>query len=263
VIASLVNLTDYPLDQPDSGQYRSLVDSLGRQLAETGLINIPNFLTLNAIEKFNNEINERMPQAFYSEHGPSSYFDAYPGELPYDILNSTSYCMGRDKLLNTEMDTLYHWEPIRRFIAGITGNERVYLHEDPSNALIVQMYKAGCEIGWHFDGALFASIINLSRPTAGGVFECVPDLRSEEDPGYGEVREVLEGRSTRVQKYYMEAGSLTLMLGRYTFHRVTSIEQEKPRISLVLTYELRPGVHLDGAARKRIFGPSAPREPVL
>ncbi len=263
MIASLVNLSDYPLDKPDGARFRSLVETLGRQLAETGLINIPNFLTPNGIEKFNNEINERMPQAFYSEHGPSSYFDAYPGELPYDILNSTSYCMGRDKLLNTDMDTLYHWQPMRRFIAGITGNERVYLHEDPSNALIVQMYKAGCEIGWHFDGALFASIINLSQPTAGGVFECVPDLRSEEDPGYGEVREVLEDRSTRVQKHYMEAGSLTLMLGRYTFHRVTRIEQEKPRISLVLTYELRPGVHLDGAARKRIFGPSAPSEPVL
>jgi hypothetical protein len=61
----------------------------------------------------------------------------------------------------------------------------------------------------------------------------------------------------------MEAGSLTLMLGRYAFHRVTKIEQEKPRISLVLTYELRPGVHLNGAVRKRIFGPSAPSEPVL
>ena len=263
MIATFVNLSDYPLDKPDGAGYQSLVEISRQKLVKTGLINLPNFLTRDGIDAFNSEIDERMPQAFYSEHGPNSYFDEYPGELPYDILNSTSFCMGRDKLLNTGMDTLYHWPPMRRLIGDITGNENVYMHEDPSNALIVQMYKTGCEIGWHFDRALFASIINLSEPTAGGVFECVPDLRTEDDPGYDDVREVLEGRSARVQKHYIKAGSLTLMLGRHTFHRVTRVEQETPRISLVLTYELRPGVHLDAAARMRIFGPSVPSEPIF
>lgn len=259
---NFVNLSSYPIDQPSSDRYRSTVEWHRKELGVNGLAILPDFLTSEGVEQFTREIDDRMPQAFYSEHGPNDYFDNLPGKLPYDVLNSTSYCLGRDKLLNTEMDTLYHWPPMRQLIADITGNERIYLHEDPSNALIVQMYKPGCEIGWHFDRALFACIINLSKPTSGGIFECVPYLRSEDDPGYDEVRSVLEGRSTRVQQHHIEAGSLTLTLGRYTFHRVTRVEQERTRTSLVLTYELKPGVHIDAAARKTIFGPSAPDEPV-
>ena len=256
--STFVNLSDYPVDQPKCHEYRSMVERLKQELAAAGLVILPNFVTEAGVHKFNDEIDRRMPDAYFSEHGPNAYFDDYPGELPYEILNSTSYCLGRDKLLNSEMDNLYRWPPMRQLIGDITGNGSIYLHEDPSNALIVQMYKPGCEIGWHFDRALFACIINLREPTAGGVFECVPDLRSERDPCYDEVREVLEGRSARVQSHRVSAGSLTVMLGRHTFHRVTRVEREEPRTSLVLTYELKPGVRIDAADRRTIFGPNAP-----
>lgn len=258
MISPFVNLADYPLERPRTDQYRSVVERLRQDLITTGLVVLPNFVTEEGVDRFNDEIDRRMPDAYFSEHGPNAYFDDYPGDLPYEILNSTSYCLGRDKLLNTEMDELYRWPSMRQFIAAITENETIYLHEDPSNALIVQMYKPGCEIGWHFDRALFACIINLSEPTAGGIFECVPDLRSGEDPCYDEVKEVLEGRSTRVQRHRVEAGSLVIMLGRHTFHRVTRVEREKPRTSLVLTYEVKPGVRISAADRRTIFGPTAP-----
>jgi hypothetical protein len=56
----------------------------------------------------------------------------------------------------------------------------------------------------------------------------------------------------------MKAGSLTLMLGRYSIHRVTSVEPGSDRISLVLKYETQPGVYISAADRKWIYGPSAP-----
>ena len=254
---TFVNLPLYPLDRPESTPYRDLVQGLRQDLAKTGLIIIPDFLTAEGIDKFNAEIEARLPRAFYSEHAPGAYFDDFPGELPRENLNSKTHCLGRDLLLGTEMDALYLWPAMRHFVAAITGHDRVYLHEDPCNALIVQLYKEGCEVGWHFDSTLFTSNINLSAPAAGGVFECVPDLRSDEDPRYDDVREVLLGRSNRVQQHHAKAGALSLMLGRHSFHRVTKVEQEKPRTSLGLTYEVKPGVRLDSAARKRIFGPSA------
>ena len=255
----LINLKDYPLDVKDSDVYRDLVATHRRKLVDTGLTILPGFLTSTGVELFNAQIDQRMHQAYFSEHGPSSYFSDYPGELQHDILDSISYCMGRDKLLNTAMDTLYQWSPVRSLVADVTGNPEVFLHEDPSNALIVQMYKPGCKIGWHFDRALFACIINLSEPAAGGVFECAPNLRSEEDPGYDEVQKVLEGTSDRVQRHQVPAGSLSIMLGRYTFHRVSEIAGLRPRTSLVLTYETRPGVRISDADRATIFGPDAPR----
>lgn len=254
---SLVNLSDYPIDQPQSSQYQSLVKSLRENFVETGLVNIENFLTPEGIAKFISEIDERMLQAYFSQHGPSSYFDEFSNLLPNESLDSSSHCLGRSLLLNTAMDTLYHWPPMRQFTGDVTGHEKIYVHEDPSNALIVQVYKAGCGVGWHFDRALFSSIINLSEPISGGVFECVPGLRTEENPCFDEVRDVLLDRSERVQKHHIKAGSLSLMLSRYAFHRVTKVEQENSRISLILTYELEPGVRIDAADRKMIFGPSA------
>lgn len=253
-----VNLSDYPIDAPDSAQYKSLVVQMRDELSATGLINLENFLTAEGIETFREEIYTRMPEAYYSVHGAQGYFDNYPGEIPSGVVGSETYCMGHHLLQGSAMDALYRWEPTRQFIATLTANPQVFLHEDPTNALVIQMYQPGCWTGWHFDRAIFTTIINLGEPAAGGVFECAPDIRTEDDPCYEEVREVLENRSERVQRYQTRAGSLTLMLGRYSIHRVTKIGPGADRISLVLKYETQPGVHISAADRKWIYGPSAP-----
>ena len=54
------------------------------------------------------------------------------------------------------MDALYRWEPTRQFITTLTNYFEVFLREDPTNALVVRMYKPRCWTGWHFDRAIFA-----------------------------------------------------------------------------------------------------------
>jgi len=72
------------------------------------------------------------------------------------------------------MDALYRWEPTRLFITSLTGNGEVFLHEDPTNALVIQMYKPGCWTGWHFDRAVFTTIIYLSEPSGGVCWSALP-----------------------------------------------------------------------------------------
>ena len=253
-----IDLESYPLERPDSEAYRSLIEDLRHQLAKDGLVTLPGFLTAAGIEAFMGEVEARLPGAYYSEHQPGAYYDSFPYPLPRQGLTSKSHCLGRDKLRGSAMEQLYLWPAMADLVAAVTGNAQVYLHEDPCNALIVQAYKEGCEVGWHFDSTLFTSILILSAPQVGGLFEVVPDLRSDEDPCYRQVHEVLEGRSSRVQRHALAAGCLCLMRGRHSFHRVSKVEGEDPRTSLVLTYEREPGARLDWAARKRIFGPDAP-----
>ena len=253
-----VNLSDYPIHQPESTRYQALVSELRENLSATGLINLENFIVPEGVEKFRDEIYKRMPDAYYSVHGAQAYFDNFPAELTANVVGSKTYCMGHHLLQNTAMDVLYKWPSMRRFIAAITAYSEVFLHEDPTNALVVQMYKPGCWTGWHFDRALFTTIINLGEPAGGGIFECAADIRTEDDPHYDEVQEVLLNCSDRVRHYEMKAGSLTLMLGRYSLHRVTEIEPGTDRISLVLKYETEPGVFISAADRKWIYGPSAP-----
>jgi len=253
-----INVSDFPFDQPHSKDYQRLVREWRSRLEATGLINLDDFLTPEGVEQCRSEVYERLPNAFHSVHGAQAYFKKLPGEYPTDALGSNTHCLGHHNLQNTAMDSLYQWEPLRHFIAAVTGNSEVFLHEDPTNALVVQVYKPGCWTGWHFDRAIFTTIINLGEPEQGGVFECVPDIRTEENPGYDEVRDVLLNRSDRVRLHEMKAGSLTLMLGRYSLHRVTPVEQTLDRISLVLKYETEPGVFISAEDRKLIYGLGAP-----
>jgi len=258
MILDYVNLSDFPLHEPDSEAFQDLVTEWRSKLSATGLINLVDFLTPEGVEQFRSEVYERLPNAFHSVHGAQAYFDKMPGEFPKDALGSDTHCLGHHNLQNSAMDALYKWEPLRNFIAALTGNQEVYLHEDPTNALVVQIYKPGCWTGWHFDRAIFTTIVNLGEPEAGGNFECAPDIRSEENPCYDDVRRVLLKQSDRVSQHEMKAGSLTLMLGRYSLHRVTPVEKALDRISLVLKYETEPGVFISAKDRKHIYGPSAP-----
>ena len=59
----------------------------------------------------------------------------------------------------------------------------------------------------------------------------------------------------------LKAGSLVMQLGRYTLHRVSEVEGETPRISMIISYEEKPGIHMTSATRRKIFGPTAPALP--
>lgn len=84
----------------------------------------------------------------------------------------------------------------------------------------------------------------------------MPGLRTADDPCFADVRDVMLGKSDRVERYDVKAGSFTIMLGRYTMHRVTQVLGQTPRISAVLSYEDKPGAILDYATRRQFFGPT-------
>ena len=53
-----------------------------------------------------------------------------------------------------------------------------------------------------------------------------------------------------------------MMLGRNSLHRVTKVEQQSPRISLILAFELQPNVHSSLDYRRMIYGPDVPTQPI-
>ena len=261
-----VNLTNYPIDRPNTPEYQSLMAEQKTSLQVNGMINLAGFLTPEGVRKYKQEIDARMDIAFHtvSERHPYGYerSDQFPEDHPCNTFGPTeSYRLARHHLPATALDELYCWPPMRQFIADVTGNDQIYLSGDPSNGLVVQVYKEGCGQAWHFDQALFSTIINLGESEAGGIFECVPNLRTDNDPNYDDVKSALNGDSDRIQKHKVTAGSFSIMLGRYTMHRVTKIEKKKPRISAVLSYELQPNLYMDFETRRLSFGPSAPELP--
>lgn len=265
-MSAYVNLSDYPIDRPDSPEYRSMVEEQKNRLATEGMINLPDFLTPAGVSRYRQEIEAHRNVAFHAvgQRHPYGYHrsDEFPDDHPCNTFGPTeSYRLARHHLPDTEIDELYCWQSMRKFVADVTGNEQIYLSGDPSNGLVVQVYTEGCGQAWHFDQALFSTIINLSESDEGGIFECVPNIRTEDNPNFDEVKSALSGVSDRIQKHKVKEGSFTIMLGRYTMHRVTEVQKSQPRISVVLSYELQPGVAMDVDTRLMSFGPTAPMEP--
>lgn len=260
-----INLDAFPLDRPHTGEYRQLVADAARTLSELGVLSLESFLTGEGTARLAGVVRELLPQAHRSVRQDTAYgippSDDMPADHPYRILGRTDrYGVAYHQMHATELGELYRWPPLRQFVADVTGHGQLYLHEDPCNALVVQVYKSGGGLAWHFDQALFSTILNLGESESGGAFECVPHLRSAENPCFAEVREVLLGHSDRVRRFQAGAGSFTIIYGRYTLHRVATIKGASPRLSLVLSYEDRPGVRMDPATRRKLFGPTAPAD---
>jgi len=263
---NLINLKQYPLDRPQSEQYLAVVASSRKHLLDSGLVNIENFLTPEGNAALVSEVNALMPEAIYAERQDNPYGAMDPAGTPEDHpcrihLPTSRYGLAYHQMRGTLLDKLYRWLPIRQFVADITGHKELYLHEDPSNALVLQIYETGDTLAWHFDQALFSTVLNLSETEHGGAFECVPNIRTPDDPCLEAVRDVLDGHSERVEQHFVKSGSFSIMLGRYTLHRVSEVKGETPRISMILSYEDRPGVKMDVATRKMLFGADAPDTP--
>ena len=64
-----INLSEYPIDQPDSVKFKDLIARKSKELSATGLINLENFLTQEGVNAFRTEVYDRVPDAYYSVHG--------------------------------------------------------------------------------------------------------------------------------------------------------------------------------------------------
>lgn len=262
-IQHLFNLELYPLDRPDSQRYQSVVAHCRRALHDRCMLNLEDFLSDVGIDKVAGEIDQRLPNAFHSSRDANPYgiteTDILQTDHPYNILAATDrFGLAHHQLHETYLDQIYRWEPVRHFVGDVLNLDQIFLHEDPSNALVVQVYKSGGGLAWHFDRALYSTILTIRQPEDGGVFEWVANLRNDTDPCFDEVRDVLLDRSSRVQRCRAKPGSFTIISGRNTMHRVTANHSETPRCSAVLSYEDKPGVRLDAATRRLFFGPTAP-----
>ncbi len=272
--ASLVALERYPIDDPASVRYREVVARGRRDLAANGALALAGFITPAGLalagfitpaglERLQAEAAKLVPRSQFSAKQESPYGltadDDVPQDHPYRI-NATSqrHCAAHHKMPGTALDTLYRWPPVRRLVADLVAKPKLYLHEDPSNALVLMIYKTGDRLAWHFDRAQYSNIIELQASEAGGVFEYVPGLRSADDECFDDVRAVLAGERPRVVQSRTKPGAFTMIAGNFALHRVTPIEGATPRISLVLSYEEKPGVKLDVATRRFFFGQDAP-----
>ena len=260
-VEDLIDLNKYPIHQPDSAEYMEIVKSVKSDLAEDGCAVLSSFLSVEGLDTIANEAEERKSKAYYAE---SKLYNVYlsnnnPDEAedhPQNIfMERTNGFITADLLgKGTYSHMLYHWQPLREFLAVCLSKKKLYIYEDPVSNMIVNLCKPGQTFNWHFDTNEFTITFLLRDAESGGCFEYVPNLRTKGDECFNEVKKVLNGDRSRVKSLNLNAGDLQFFLGRFSLHRVTHNTGNIDRLLLIQSFTEIPGIIGNPQRVKGLYG---------
>ena len=256
---TILDLKRYPLDRPESPDFEELVATCRAQLDENGLFNLPGFINASTVTETVSALTPRFAAgAFTHSRRHNIYFkpqiDGLPADHPALVkLTTINQTLCADQLADTDLSALYHWPPFAHFLATVMGQPELYPMVDPLAAMNAMAYHEGNALNWHFDRSEFTTTLLLQAPDAGGAFEYAKELRSDTDPNYDGVADLLTGRlaATRMP---LTAGTLNVFKGRNTAHRVTPVKGKTARMIAVFSYFDRPGVMFSDQERLGFYG---------
>ena len=265
MIAALENIIDlsrYPLHQGDSVAWRALVRDKREQLETRQYCRLPGFLLDEQRCKIVSAIEARLDQANRADNERNIYLalagtESLPDDHPRNIFARGRYHMFGAHLLDPEspLKTLYFSSMMQQFTAAIVGEDRLYPSDDPYQPVNVLCHGKGDRSAWHFDSNnAFTMTLMLQAPEAGGSFEIAPNTRSDENPNYAGVADLLRGDRSGVECVARNEGELVIFRGCHSAHRVTPIEGERRRLMCVMVYETSAGVLGDPVVNETVYG---------
>ena len=259
----ILDLDRFPLDRPDSAQYAQLLQRCRDDLTAEGMFSLDGFMMPEVAQEVADTIAEDMRTAsFHHERLHNIYFqdhidglaDDHPALAKFATSNHT---LCADQLAGTAIAHTYEFAPLRAFLADAMGMTDLHEMADPLARLNVMSYGPGDALNWHFDRSEFTVTLLLQAPDAGGVFEYRTGLRSQRDPNYAGVSEVLRGRDPQVKQIALSPGTLNVFRGVNTAHRVTPVQGDRRRVIAVLSYFDRPGVRFSPQEQHGFYGRTA------
>ena len=276
-VEDIIDLDRYPVHDPARERYRDLIARCKDELAGKAACDFPGFLRSEVLGLVASEVAPLVEQGFRHTCEHNVYFvnddPALPPEHPARFLqksekyNIAGDLIARDALIRR----VYEYEPLRTFLAAVIGEDTLYLQADPLSSLNVMIYGKGDRFGWHYDRTPYSVTILLQEPDAGGAFQYVPYLRKRrtdaygdgvneqvlggpEDEGFDKLSAILRGSERDVVDLPLAAGTMSILFGRHSLHRVTEVESARPRIMAILAYEPRPEVVFNDETRIRFYG---------
>lgn len=257
---NLIDLERYPLDTPGSPEWDTLVQSCRDDLAAHGMFSLEGLLrpalAARAVATLQDEFANR---SFLHERSHNIYFSDKIEGLAADHpahkqVKTSNRTLCADQLPAQPLLDVYNWAPLHHFLAATMELPALYPMDDPLASVNVMAYGEGQALNWHFDRSEFTTTLLLQAARAGGAFEYRTGLRSDRDPNYDGVGELLRDRDPRVQQISLSAGTLNVFRGKNTAHRVTPVEGDTDRVIAVFCYYETPGVTFTDAERLGFYG---------
>lgn len=247
VVDEIVDLDRYPLHEPVAA--KALATAVGQSLARDGAAVLDGFLRPAALSLLADELSatarhvpiRRHRTTVHSRRDLEATLD--PSDPRVVELEWHAGHVTRDMIpAHSPAQQLYVAPAFKRFIAMAVGREQVWEYADPLAGLVATVLPEGGCYPWHYDTNEFVVTIVIRKPTHGGSFEYVPNLRSAGDENLSGLQRVVGGDRSDLRTTETRPGDLQLFLGRYSLHRVTPVGGSDERIVLVLSYADRPGV---------------------
>lgn len=241
-----LDLTHYPLDKPGSKPYRALVKRCQADLVDNGMFNLDGLLKPEVCQKAVDEIAPVMQKASFTHRREHNiYFlknipELDPSHPALQQVETINHTVCADQILDSIVVKVYEYEPLIQFIADTMQKPQLFTMPDPLARVNVMAYRDGEALNWHFDRSEFTTTLLLQNPLAGGLFEYRSDLRSDSNPNYDGVAQLLNNQDLLRKSIQVRAGTLSVFRGKNTAHRVTPIEGNKERIVTVYSYYEQP-----------------------
>jgi len=255
----ILDLDRFPIDQPGSPAWTDLVEACRNDLARDGMFNLAGLLRTDVARQ---AVADMMPlfetEAFLHKRRHNIYFSKAKG-LPADHpalqeFETSNRTLCADQIPGSPLLKLYEWSEFAQFLSATMSKPALYVMDDPMASVNVMSYQQGQALNWHFDRSEFTTTLLLQAPEQGGGFEYRTDLRSEDDPNYDGVAQLLKGEDDQSKVITLAPGTLNVFKGKNTAHRVTPVVGNRARVIAVFSYYETPGVAFSQEERLGFYG---------
>ncbi len=252
---NIINSEKYDLNN------KFLINNSKETFKKSGVLTLPFFLNKNALNSILLEAKSKKDLIYFTKNNHNVYLTKPNSNLgkdhPFNIqILSSKGCITTNQLQdNSLLKIIYKSKIFKKFISSIINKNKLYEYADPLSSINIHYAYEGQELGWHFDNSSFAITLLLQSPINGGNFEFVPNLinSSKNDLNFNGVKEVLDGKR-KPKRLEIFPGTLVLFQGKDAIHRVSPTIGNRPRILVVLAYNLKPNISLSKEARMTFYG---------
>ena len=253
-----MNLSRYPIDAPKSPETQRLISDCRSELAETGICLLPNFVSGTTLDCMRQEATALSPSAHYNEHwrtSPRGGGDSKIGEST-QATRASIWAIAFDQMRPESLSRqLYESDDLLNFVSAITDDPELYRCVDPLVSCHFSVFRDGDELGWHYDPKTnLVLTLQLQDADDGGHFEFANGVRSKEFDNAEIELAIIEGRYDNILSPDLRPGTLTIINGYSSFHRVTPVLGNRERIVTLLNYSKTPGYCFSDNIQQRFFG---------
>lgn len=262
-----IDLERYPVHELDSPRGREMIAHAHDMMGRDTLCLMPGFLRPEAVSMIADDINGMAAAAHRIDYLSTPYGwtnnAGFPPEHPRSaLLRRNCGVLTTDQFAPLgPCQELFQFDELTEGIRRMLRYDTLYRSICPTLSIQANVMNEGDCFNWHFDTNDGVVSFIIQNAEAGGAFEYAPLIRDEDAENYQGVSRVLsdQGAPSRPE---MPAGSFTLFLGRRSIHRVAPVRAtSRPRLSLLYSYDRKPGMRFPQASCDRIRNPSP--EPYL